>query len=172
MNATQGGKNVTDYEEFLRTKAIVNHFPGINVDLDAISDVLYPFQRSIVQWALHKGMAAIFADCGLGKTLMQLEWARLVGEHWAINHPADALPVLIIAPLSVGCRPQDVARYREEHGIPSPPAREEKWPSDDELRRQNEAAAEEREAEVRLYPLRSSAWWVDGRLGVDDDAED
>ena len=69
------------------------------------------------------------------------------------------------------CTPRAVARYREEHGIPSPPAREEKWPSDDELRRQNEAAAEEREAEVRLYPLRSSAWWMDGRLGTDDEED-
>jgi hypothetical protein len=69
------------------------------------------------------------------------------------------------------CTPRAVARYREEHGIPSPPAREEKWPSNDELRRQNEAAAEEREAEVRLYPLRSSAWWMDGRLGTDDEED-
>lgn len=95
-------RNAVDYDAFLGTKAIVNHFPGIDVDLDAISDVLYPFQRSIVRWALRKGMAAIFADCGLGKTLMQLEWARIVGEHWALIHPADPLPVLIIAPLSVG----------------------------------------------------------------------
>jgi hypothetical protein len=70
------------------------------------------------------------------------------------------------------CTPRAVARYREEHGIPAPPAREEKWPSDDELRRQNEESAFYREAEVRLYPLRSSAWWMDGRLGVGESDED
>jgi hypothetical protein len=68
------------------------------------------------------------------------------------------------------CTPRAVARYREEHGIPSPPDREEKWPSDDELRRQNEAAAEEREAEIRDAPLVSSSGaWMDGRLGPDEE---
>ncbi|MBU2051317.1 MAG: helicase [Gammaproteobacteria bacterium] len=51
---------------------------------------MFEFQRDITAWALKKGRACIFADCGLGKTLMQLEWGRCV--------PGD---VLILAPLSV-----------------------------------------------------------------------
>jgi superfamily II DNA or RNA helicase len=51
---------------------------------------LFPFQRAIVAWACQKGRAAIFADCGLGKSRMQLEWARAVGSR-----------TLIVAPLSV-----------------------------------------------------------------------
>jgi DNA modification methylase len=51
---------------------------------------LYDFQRDIVAWAVGLGRAAVFADCGLGKTLIQLEWARSVGGR-----------VLILAPLCV-----------------------------------------------------------------------
>jgi DNA modification methylase len=53
-------------------------------------EMLFPFQRDLVRWAVRKGRAALFADTGLGKTFMQLEWARLIGE-----------PTLIVAPLSV-----------------------------------------------------------------------
>jgi superfamily II DNA or RNA helicase len=56
--------------------------------------MLYDFQKDIVRWALAKGRAAIFADCGLGKTPMQLEWAHKVCEH------KDGR-VLILAPLAV-----------------------------------------------------------------------
>jgi len=58
-----------------------------------LSDSLFDFQKDIVAWALRRGRAAIFADCGLGKTLMQLEWAR--------NIPGD---VLILAPLAVSAQ--------------------------------------------------------------------
>jgi DNA modification methylase len=52
--------------------------------------MLFPFQRALVIWALKRGRAALFADTGLGKTFMQLEWARLMGKK-----------TLIVAPLSV-----------------------------------------------------------------------
>lgn len=55
---------------------------------------LYPFQRSIVEWAVKKGRAAIFADTGLGKTLMQLSWADEVANE-------TNKPVLVLAPLAV-----------------------------------------------------------------------
>ncbi len=63
---------------------------GKHVELDGINPTLYPFQRQLTQWALRKGRSALFADCGLGKTFMQLEWAHLTGEK-----------TLIIAPLAV-----------------------------------------------------------------------
>lgn len=55
---------------------------------------LYDFQKSLVEWALKKERAAIFADCGLGKTAMQLTWAQNIIEH-------TNKPVLILTPLSV-----------------------------------------------------------------------
>ncbi len=54
----------------------------------------YDFQTFLVEWALRQGRAAIFADCGLGKTLMQLCWAHNVVRH-------TNTPVLILSPLSV-----------------------------------------------------------------------
>ena len=78
------------YEEFLRRKEITVPSAGIDVENITISDKLFDFQRDIVLWALKKGKAAIFAGTGLGKTLMQLEWARHIGG-----------TVLILAPLAV-----------------------------------------------------------------------
>lgn len=63
----------------------------------SVSDALYPFQREVVSWATRKGRAAIFADCGLGKTPMQLEWARLVAGQTGGD-------VLILAPLAVAAQ--------------------------------------------------------------------
>lgn len=78
------------YETFLRHKEITVPFSGINIDQADISLKLFDFQRDIVLWALKKGKAAIFAGTGLGKTLMQLEWAKHIGG-----------TVLILAPLAV-----------------------------------------------------------------------
>lgn len=57
-----------------------------------MTDGLFDHQKALVRWALRKGRCAIFADTGLGKTLMQLEWAR---------HVSTAGKVLILAPLAV-----------------------------------------------------------------------
>lgn len=78
------------YLDFLTSKRAVAPSVGIDVPEDDMSPWLFPFQRDLTRWALRKGRAAIFADTGLGKTRMQLEWARLVG-----------VPTLILAPLSV-----------------------------------------------------------------------
>jgi len=80
-----------DYEEWVASKFDGAAFDGI--DGADISGALYPHQRDLVQWALRRGRAAIFADTGLGKTAMQLEWAR---------HVAKRGRVLILAPLAVG----------------------------------------------------------------------
>ena len=79
-----------EYTAFLANKAIVAPATGRDVPPDAIHPALFGFQRDLTRWALRKGRAAIFADTGLGKTRMQLEWARLTGER-----------VLILAPLAV-----------------------------------------------------------------------
>lgn len=83
-----------DYEAFIRSKGVRIESHGFDLPLDAISDHLFDFQKVIVQWALRRGRAAIFADTGLGKTLMQTTWAQKVVEHTGQN-------VLISAPLCV-----------------------------------------------------------------------
>jgi superfamily II DNA or RNA helicase len=80
------------YTEFLASKRIRATEAGF--DPGALNPMLFPFQADIVRWALKKGRAAIFADCGLGKTPMQLEWAKHVCQH-------TGKPVLILAPLAV-----------------------------------------------------------------------
>ncbi len=57
-------------------------------------DFLFDFQQALVEWALEKGRAAIFADCGMGKTPMQLVWAENVVRKTNGR-------VLILAPLAV-----------------------------------------------------------------------
>lgn len=85
---------MTAYAEFIASKLAASSDAGFDAEA---SDRLYPFQREITEWALRKGRAAIFADCGLGKTPMQLEWAQRVHEHTGGN-------VLILAPLAVGAQ--------------------------------------------------------------------
>lgn len=67
----------------------------------------YDFQSHLIEWALRQGRAATFADCGLGKTLMQLVWAENV-------HRKTNRPVLILAPLSVASQTVEEA---EKFGI-------------------------------------------------------
>ena len=85
---------MTKYQEFLSNKRRVTMASGFSVSRDEINPMLFDFQSDIVRWALRRGKAAIFADCGMGKTPMQLEWARQV-------HIETGKPVLILAPLAV-----------------------------------------------------------------------
>ena len=78
------------YEKFLKRKELIVPAAGIDIDKKDINPLMFDFQRDIVLWALKKGKAAIFAGTGLGKTLMQLEWAKHIGG-----------TVLILAPLAV-----------------------------------------------------------------------
>lgn len=83
------------YTDFIAAKSTAALYTdSIQMNADVLSPMLYQFQRDIVRWALAKGRAAIFADCGLGKTPMQLEWAKQVHIHTGGN-------VLILAPLAV-----------------------------------------------------------------------
>lgn len=83
------------YQQFLESKRFVHKAAGF--ESDAVPIGTWPFQRTIIRWALRKGKAAIFADCGLGKTLMQLAWAHAVADHTKGN-------VLIFAPLAVAAQ--------------------------------------------------------------------
>ena len=82
------------YADFIEAKAITTSFSGHDVDELSLNQNLFDFQRAIVKWALRRGRAAIFADTGLGKTLMQLSWADEV-----VNETGR--DVIIFAPLCV-----------------------------------------------------------------------
>lgn len=69
-----------DYKSFLEKKTIVSKDTGFTVNRKDLNNNLFEYQKDIVIWALKKGKSAIFADCGLGKSLMQLEWAEKVHE--------------------------------------------------------------------------------------------
>ena len=93
-NSDDGGDVLMDaYSSFLIKKKITDTGTGITKKV-SLNSTLYPFQAAITEWALKRGRAAIWADCGLGKTFMQLEWARVVSEE-------TKRPVLILAPLAV-----------------------------------------------------------------------
>ncbi len=77
-----------NYSEFIASKTRLSCANPIK--FKKLNKALFPFQGDIVRWALKRGRAAIFADCGTGKTAMQLEWAQQV--------PGN---VLILAPLAV-----------------------------------------------------------------------
>lgn len=79
-----------NYQDFIQSKRIVVGSQGKDINKWDVHPALFDFQRQIVVWACRKGRCAVFADTGLGKTRIQLEWARLMGQN-----------TLIIAPLSV-----------------------------------------------------------------------
>lgn len=81
------------YEEFLAAKAI-QHAPTGIAEPGELNAKLKPFQTHCTRWALQRGRAALFEECGLGKTWQGLEWARVV-------LAATGKPVLILTPLAV-----------------------------------------------------------------------
>lgn len=81
-----------NYDDFIKTKEFKIIQSGF--DCEPSNPHLFDFQYAIVKWALKRGRAAIFANTGLGKTIMQCSWADEVVEH------TDG-PVLIVAPLAV-----------------------------------------------------------------------
>lgn len=96
-----------DYKEFIESKSIQVTATGIEVDKTELNNMLFEFQKDIVRWALAKGKAAIFADCGDGKTAMQLEWAEKI-------RTRAGGKVIIIAPLAVS---QQTEREGRKFGV-------------------------------------------------------
>jgi len=83
---------MTNYKDFLRTKNVPMGDCGFEPNY--MPDKLFPFQKALLEWAVKKGRGAIFADCGLGKTFIQLAWAENVARKTGKR-------VLILTPLSV-----------------------------------------------------------------------
>lgn len=84
-----------DYLSFVQSKR--KSITDAGFDCKSIPDFLFSYQKQIVQKALKRGRFAIFAECGLGKTPMQLVWADQVAEY-------TGKPVLILAPLAVAAQ--------------------------------------------------------------------
>lgn len=99
----------TAYEMFLETKTIVVRPSGRMVEDSEIHPKLFPFQRDLVRWSVAKGRAAIFADTGLGKSYMLMEWARLLD-----------VETLVVAPLSVA---RQLSRMADDIGLVLPYSR-------------------------------------------------
>lgn len=83
-----------NYDDFLKRKAVEIPCCGFSFEKSDMNPMMFEWQKDIVVWALKKGKAALFEDCGLGKTIQQLEWCKLISEH-------TGKPTIIIAPLAV-----------------------------------------------------------------------
>lgn len=100
------------YAEFLHAKS--QHGSGAGFAPLWMPDFLFDFQASILDWAIRQGRAAIFADCGLGKTPMGLVWASNVARK-------TGKPVLYLTPLAVA---QQTIREAQKFGIEAVVSRE------------------------------------------------
>ena len=86
-----------EYQDFIRSKETSVQQSGFESDKSTYNKNLFEWQKDIVHWALKKGKACLFEDCGLGKTLQQLSFADEVFKHTGGN-------VLILAPLAVAAQ--------------------------------------------------------------------
>lgn len=99
------------YADFLARKEQHVEIFGHDIDTADVHPMLHEWQAHLVQWACHVGRCAIWADTGLGKTLMQIEWARLSGSR-----------ALILAPLAVCAQ---TVREAAKIGVPAAYARDD-----------------------------------------------
>ena len=96
------------YEQCLAKKRLEMADSGFRLDTEALNPSLFDWQKDITRWALCKGKAALFEDCGLGKTLQQLEFAHQVCRY-------EDTSVIIFTPLAVA---QQTRAEGEKFGIP------------------------------------------------------
>jgi len=81
-----------NYDEFIKNK--IRKAQEYGFEPNTINAPLFEWQKQVVEWAIRKGRAALFEECGLGKTLQQLEWAHQVSIY-------TEKPVLVLTPLAV-----------------------------------------------------------------------
>lgn len=104
------------YDDFLSSRTHTENLFGFKPL--TLPDFLFDYQKYLVDWAVRKGRAAIFADCGLGKTPMQLAWADNVVRK-------TGRPVLILTPIAVGAQTVDEGG---KFGIPCARSRDGRIP--------------------------------------------
>lgn len=100
-----------DYREFINGKHVRNTPVGIDVRTEQLNGKLFDWQKHVVQWALKQGRAALFADCGLGKSFMQLEWAN------QLHLYGHAKRILLLCPIAVA---EQTLAEAGKFGIESP----------------------------------------------------
>lgn len=107
---------MTAYADFLARKIATAEPVGRDIDPAALHPLLHPWQAELTAWAVRTGRAALWEDTGLGKTIQQIEWARLSGE-----------TSLIVAPLAVchqtvreAAKVDVQARYVRDGGVLGP----------------------------------------------------
>ena len=85
------------YSDFIRRKLDRIRFKSsaILISDNEVHPALYPFQRVITRRSLELGSCALFEDCGMGKTIQEMEWSKHINVR-------TGKPVLIFAPLAVG----------------------------------------------------------------------
>jgi len=97
---------MNDYDKFIYRKSQLAGDFGF--DPIWMPDQAFDFQRHLIEWICRKGRGAVFADCGMGKTLMQLTWCENV-------HRKTGKPVLLLTPLAVGAQTvAEAARFGME----------------------------------------------------------
>ena len=82
------------YNNFLQKKIYTAIPSGFDISLEKLNPLLFNWQKVLTKWALARGRAALFEDCGLGKTCQLLEWSKQI-------HKKEKQPILILAPLAV-----------------------------------------------------------------------
>lgn len=82
------------YEEFLYSKVEIAKDTGFEIDISEINSILKPHQKDAVKWAIKGGRRALFESFGLGKTIQELEWCRIITKH-------QGGKALIVLPLGV-----------------------------------------------------------------------
>jgi len=96
------------YKEFLDTKVLKHKEYGFKIERNEINDICFEYQKDIIKWSLLKGKCAVFADTGLGKTIIQIEIARII-------HQTTGKNIIILAPLAVS--EQTILEGKEKLGI-------------------------------------------------------
>jgi len=94
------------YEEFLESKRFTPIVSGLT-EIPELNPAMFPHQRDVCAWALRLGRAAAFLGTGMGKSLIELEWSRVVAEHTGV-------PVLLLDPLAVAYQ---MVKEGEKFGI-------------------------------------------------------
>ena len=90
-----------EYIDFLKQKQIITQSSGFEPQTQ-LNKNLFDWQAEVVRWALKKGRAALFEDCGMGKSLQSLAWATQVHEHTNQD-------ILMLAPLGVSKQTKQVS---------------------------------------------------------------
>lgn len=111
---------VLDYSSFLERKRIVAPNVGIDVDPSSLHPAMKGHQRAVCVWAIRKGRAAVWLQTGQGKSLVGLEWARLIGQRTLWLAPLGAAQQLVNSEAPKWCIPCTYARSESEapaHGI-------------------------------------------------------